>query len=240
MKNPAKYFENNIIGGLNLLEAMREYNVNNIVFSSTCAIYGYPKTLPVSERSPFAPVSVYGESKLMFEKVLDWYDNIFGIKHIALRYFNAAGASLDGLLGESHDPETHIIPLCVNVALGKAKKFTIFGDDYNTTDGTCVRDYIHVLDLASAHLLALEYLLKHNASNEFNLGTGKGYSNKEIIDMVKKVTGVNFEVEMGPRRAGDPDKIYADNTKIKKVLGWQPKYSDLKIIIETSYSFLKK
>lgn len=249
MANPAKYFENNLQGGLNLLEAMVKHEVKKIVFSSTCAIYGYPKRLPVGEEEIKNPVSVYGESKLNFEKILKWYDQIFGIKNICLRYFNACGASLDGKIGEDHNPETHIIPLTMMTALarldsrkarqGKKKKFTIFGDDYKTPDGTNIRDYIHVVDLATAHLKALEYLFKKEKSDCFNVGTGHGYSNREIVAMVKKVSGVDFPVEIGARRPGDPDAIYADNSKIKKVLDWEPKYSDLKTIIETAWRWHK-
>ena len=239
MENPAKYFQNNILGGLNLLEAMRKNNVRRIVFSSTCAIYGYPEKLPVDEEAPQKPVSVYGESKLIFEKILGWYDQIYGIKNVCLRYFNACGASLNGKIGEDHHPETHIIPVAVQVVQGKREFFQLNGNDYPTPDGTCIRDYIHVADLASAHLLALDYLIKKNKSNYFNLGTGRGYSNKEILTMVKKTSGVDFKVMMGPRRAGDPAAIYADNRKIKKVLGWQPKYSDLKTIAKTAWLWHK-
>ena len=239
MEKPAKYFENNILGGLNLLEAMRNFGVKHIVFSSTCAIYGYPQKLPVEEEEEKKPVSVYGESKLAFEKILGWYDQIYGIKNVCLRYFNACGASLDGSLGEDHSPETHIIPVAMQVALGQKEKFTIFGDDYQTSDGTCIRDYIHVLDLAYAHIKALEYLFAGGNSNYFNVGTGKGYSNKEIIEKIKKVSGINFPVEIGPRRQGDPDAIYADNSKIKKILGWEPKYSDLETIIKTAWNWHK-
>jgi len=239
MKEPAKYFENNLQGGLNLLEAMREFKVAKIVFSSTCAIYGYPEKLPVSEEETKKPVSVYGESKLIFERILGWYDQIFKIKNVCLRYFNACGASLDKSIGEDHDPETHIIPVAIKVALGQRNEFTIFGDDYLTKDGTCIRDYIHVADLATAHLKALKYLFKEGKSNYFNVGTGQGYSNKEILAMIKKVSRRNFPVNVGPRRPGDPDEIYADNAKIKEVLGWQPKNSDLGTIIETAWNWHK-
>ena len=254
MKDPAKYFENNLQGGLNLLEAMKAHGVNKIVFSSSCAIYGFPEKLPIVEeenlpagRQGKKPVSVYGESKLMFETILAWYDRLFGIKNVCLRYFNAAGASLDGSIGEDHTPEAHIIPIAMQVALarldsrlarqGQREKFTIFGNDYQTPDGTNVRDYIHVLDLATAHIKALEYLQEKNQSDYFNMGTGQGYSVKEIITMIKKVTGVDFPVEIGPRREGDPDAVYADNSKIKKVLGWEPKYSDLQTIIGTAWNW---
>lgn len=239
MKDPAKYFENNLLGGVNLLQAMKLYGVNKIVFSSSCSQYGYPDKLPVTEDEDKKPVSVYGESKLMFEKILNWYDSLFGIKNVCLRYFNASGASLDGTIGEDHKPETHLIPLVMQTALGQRDKQIIFGDDYKTPDGTNIRDYIHVLDLADAHIKALEYLSKENTSNFFNLGTGKGYSVKEIISTIKSISGVDFKVEIGDRRPGDPDAIYADNTKIKKVLQWEPKYSDLETIIKTAWNWHK-
>jgi len=237
MKQPGEYFKNNILGGVNLLDAMKETDVNAIVFSSTCAIYGFPDELPVTELAPQNPVSVYGESKKMFEKILDWYDQLFAITSVRLRYFNASGAALDGSNGEWHEPETHILPIAIEVAAGKRDHFTIFGDDYNTKDGTNVRDYIHVLDLADAHIKALEYIWKKNKSNAFNLGTGKGYSNKEILDMVKTVSRKEVPVVVGPRREGDPDAIFADNTKAKSELGWKPKYSDLKTIVESAWKW---
>lgn len=240
MNDPYKYFNSNVQGGLNLLEFMKSRDIRNIIFSSTCAIYGYPTTLPVTENENKKPESTYGESKLMFENILQWYDKIYKIKHINLRYFNAAGASLDGDLGEDHDPETHIIPIAINTALGKFSRFNLFGDDYNTPDGTCIRDYIHVLDLASAHIQALEKLINTQKSDYFNLGTGKGHSNREVIDMVKKISGVDFKIETTSRRAGDPDAIYADNTKAKKELGFDPKYSDLETIVKTAYLWHSK
>jgi len=239
MKEPAKYFENNLQGGLNLLQAMRQSQVAKIVFSSSCAIHGYPEKLPVIEDSPKKPVSVYGESKLMFERILSWYDQLFGTKNICLRYFNACGAAMDGSIGEDHNPETHIIPVAMQVVLGIKEKFMIFGDDYKTVDGTCVRDYIHVDDLATAHIQALKYLQEKNQSDYFNIGTGDGYSNKQIIETIKKVSGVDFKVELAPRRQGDPDAIYADNSKAKKVLDWEPKHSQIETIIKTAWQWHK-
>lgn len=236
MQNPKKYFENNILGGVNLLEYMKTQKIPSIVFSSTCAIYGTPEKVPVSENESKKPESVYGESKLTFEKVLHWYDVIFGVKHCNLRYFNACGASLDGMLGEMHTPETHIIPIAIEAAINN-KPFTLFGTDYDTPDGTCIRDYIHVEDLATAHMLALERLEKTKESDFFNLGTGKGYSNREVIDIVKKVSGKDFPVEEKERRPGDPSIIYADNTKAKTVLGWIPEHSGLETIVETAWKF---
>ncbi len=240
MKAPYKYFRNNILGGLNLLEFMRKDNINKIIFSSTCAIFGTPNKIPVSENLEKNPESVYGESKLMFENVLSWYNKIYGIKHINLRYFNAAGASLDGDFGERHDPETHIIPLAIQAALGKIDKFTLFGDDYPTKDGTCIRDYVHVEDLATVHIQALNKLSENNQSDSFNIGTGYGYTNREVIDMVKKVSGVDFSIEISQRRAGDPSEIFAENKKAKEKLGFAPRFSDLETIVKTAWQWHKK
>src|SRR3990167_4136055 len=240
MDDPYKYFHNNIVGGLNLLKFMRVENIPQIIFSSTCAIFGTPNRMPVSEDSEKKPESVYGESKLMFENILSWYSKIYDMKYINLRYFNAAGASLDGNLGENHDPETHIIPLAIQAALGKIDKFTLFGDDYSTKDGTCIRDYIHVEDLATVHIQALNKLGETNQSDSFNIGTGYGYTNKEVIDMVKKVGGVEFPVEVSQRRVGDPSEIFADNKKAKEKLGFVPKYSDLETIVKTAWQWHSK
>jgi len=239
MRNPYKYFFGNVSGGLNLLEFMREKSVKYIIFSSTCAVYGYPQSLPVAENAIKKPESVYGESKLMFETILDWYDKLYGIKHINLRYFNAAGAALDGSLGENHNPETHIIPLAINSAFTNTS-FHLFGTDYKTPDGTCIRDYIHVSDLATVHISALEKLMKTQKSDSYNLGTGKGYSNKEVISMVKKISGVDFPVSIESRRPGDPPVIYADNEKAKKELEFTPHYSDLETIVTSAWKWHKK
>jgi len=240
MDNPHKYFYNNTIGGLNLLKFMREKNIPNIVFSSSCSIFGTPKTMPVSEDLEKHPESVYAESKLMFENILSWYDKIYNIKYINLRYFNAAGAALDGSLGENHNPETHIIPLAIEVALGKRDKFTLFGDDYPTKDGTCIRDYIHVEDLATVHIQALNKLRDNKLSDSFNIGTGNGYTNKEVVEMVKKVSGVDFPVEISQKRPGDPSAIFADNKKARSALGFNPKYSDLETIVKTAWAWHNK
>ncbi len=237
MEKPEKYFINNVYGTLNLLEAMREAKVNKIVFSSTCAVYGQPEKLPIVEEEKKEPESPYGESKLMIEKILSWYGKIYGLHSLSLRYFNAAGAAFDGSIGEDHQPETHLIPLACQVALGKRKKLVINGDDYPTPDGTCIRDYIHVLDLAEIHLLALGRLEKKKKTEAFNVGTGKGYSVKEVAEMVKKTSGINFKAEIGPRRPGDPAQLFADNTKIKKEFSWQPQYSDLKTIVKSAWQW---
>lgn len=238
MKNPYKYFQNNLLGGLNLLEYMQTHKIPYMVFSSTSAIFGTPSSLPVKEDDLKNPESVYGETKYMYERILSWYDKIFGIKSVCLRYFNAAGASLDGKSGENHHPETHIIPIAISKALSNGK-FELFGDDYPTKDGTCIRDYIHVEDLAMAHIQSLDYLKNKNWSNQFNLGVGRGFSNKEIIAMVKKVSGVDFPVIIGSRRKGDAAEVFADNEKSKKELGFNPQYSDLETIVKTAWIWHK-
>lgn len=237
--NPGKYFENNLIGGLNLLEAMRKNKVKKIVFSSSAAVYGEPKRVPIKEDDEKIPTSPYGLSKLQFEQILNAYDLAYGIKSVSLRYFCAAGADPDGEIGENHDPETHIIPLAILTALGKRKKFKIFGNDYKSPDGTGVRDFIHVADLANAHLLSLRYLQKGSESKVFNCGNEKGYSVKEVVDKVKKISGQNFKVEVAPRRAGDPAKLIADSTRLKKELGFKTQYSDLETIVKTAYEWYK-
>lgn len=236
MQDPHKYIRNNIMGGLNLLEYMKDHKIPSIVFSSTAAVFGTPKEVPVKEDAPKMPENVYGDSKYMFERVLSWYDTIFGIKSIVLRYFNAAGAALDGTLGEDHTPETHIIPIAIQKAM-KNETFSFYGEDYPTPDGTCIRDYIHVEDLATAHVHALQYVEKTHQSNDFNLGVGKGYSNKEVVEMVKKVSGVDFPVNIVPRRPGDAAVVFADNTKAKENLGFNPQYSDLETIVKTAYQW---
>lgn len=240
MERPYDYYLNNVIGGLNLLESMREYTCQTIVFSSTCSVYGTPQKLPVSEDAPIRPESVYASSKRMFEEILDWYDELYGVKSIKLRYFNASGATLDGSLGESHRSETHIIPLALEVAEGKRDVFEMYGNDYPTPDGTCIRDYIHVLDLADAHVKAVEYLKDKGNSDIFNLGVGRGYSNREVVQTIEKVTGKKLPIRYADRRAGDPASIFADNTKAKKILGWEPKHSDIETIISSSWRWHQK
>lgn len=240
MKIPDIYYKNNLIGGINLLEAMRKHGCRTIVFSSSCAVYGTPVSLPVSENAPIHPESVYASSKRMFEEILDWYEVLYDIRSIKLRYFNASGATLDGSLGENHDPETHIIPIALDAASGKRSEFELYGDDYDTPDGTCIRDYIHVVDLAQAHVKALDYLAKTHTSEAFNLGVGRGYSNREVITAVEKITGKKLNVIVSPRRPGDPAQIYADNTKARNILGWEPKYSDLETIVETAWKWHTK
>lgn len=239
MQHPEMYFENNFTAALNVLEAMRKNNCNNFIFSSTAAVYGTPKQLPITEDHPKNPESPYGESKYMVEKLLRWLNKIYGINYVALRYFNASGASLDASTGERHAPETHIIPNVIKSVLEK-RPFKLFGDTYDTPDGTCVRDYIHVLDLCEAHILALEKLVKDGGGYAFNVGTGNGYSNKEIVSMVEKVSGTKIETEIVEKREGDPNQLIADPSKIKQELGFAPKYSDLETIIKTAWQWHSK
>lgn len=234
-KTPILYFQRNLRGALNVLEAMEQTGVKFIVLSSTAAVFGNPKQIPISEDSEKIPTNPYGESKLMIEKVLSWCDTAHGIKSVSIRYFNAAGAALDGSVGEDHPNESHLIPLLIKAAQ-KGSKFSVFGNDYDTPDGTCVRDYIHVLDLSTAHTKALKYLADGGESNQFNAGVGVGYSNKQIIDEVEKVTGKKIKVEYAPRREGDSATLVASNEKIKKLLDWSPRYG-LKEIIESAYAW---
>lgn len=239
MIDPLKYFDNNIGGTLNLLKAMRDYNVKNIVFSSTAATYGEPDNIPIMEEDKTFPTNPYGESKLTVEKILKWCDTAYGIKYTALRYFNAAGAHVNGRIGEDHRPESHLIPLILQVALGQRDKIMIFGNDYETNDGTCIRDYIHVQDLANAHLLALDRLRKGNESLICNLGNGKGFSVNEVIETARKVTNHAINAEIAPRRPGDPAILIASSDKAKDILAWKPKYDSLETIIETAWNWHK-
>ncbi len=236
VENPALYYTNNVVGSLNLLKAAVKTGIKKIIFSSTCSVYGNPLEVPISEDEPTKPINPYAESKLVIEKILRDFETAYGLKYVALRYFNAAGADPEGDTGESHDPEPHLIPLVLQTALGKRDKIYIFGDDYDTPDGTCIRDYIHVNDLAKAHYLALIYLSEYKKSEIFNLGTGKGNSVKEIIDTAAKVTGKEIKSEITGRRPGDPAVLVADNSKAKKVLGWQPEFH-LEDIISTAYNW---
>jgi UDP-glucose 4-epimerase len=237
---PAKYWRNNVAAGIELLDAMRTHGVSRLVFSSTCATYGYPDTVPVTEDEPKKPESPYGESKLTFERVLASYAHAYDLRSVSLRYFNAAGARPDGTLGEDHEPETHLIPLVLRVAAGRAPSIKVFGTDYPTPDGTCIRDYIHVDDLASAHLLALTAMGEQGACKAFNLGTGRGYSVREVIEACRTVTGRAIPVEEVARRPGDPAALYADNSKIRRALGWSPVYNDAESIVETAWRWHAK
>ena len=235
---PLMYYNNNVVGTLNVLSAMKECNINNFIFSSTAAVYGN-QNCPVVETMPLAPINPYGRSKAIVEEVLQDCSIAEGLKYIALRYFNVAGADPEGELGETKKDATHLITTCVRTAVGKRDKITIFGTDYPTPDGTCIRDYIHVMDLANAHLLALDYLLSGGESDVFNCGYGEGFSVLDIVNATKNVTGVNFKVEYAKRREGDSPKLIADVTKIKRVLGWKPKYDDIKFIIKTAWEWEK-
>lgn len=237
MERPALYYRTNVIGGLTLLEAMQEAGTQCIVFSSTCAVYGMPAAVPIEETASTNPVNPYGESKLAFERALRWYHDAHGFRTISLRYFNAAGAT-DGC-GERHEPETHLIPLVMDVAAGSRGELTIFGDDYPTRDGTCVRDYIHILDLAEAHILALQALERGDApSNVYNLGCGgDGHSIREVIDCARRVTGRHIPVRIGPRRDGDPPALVASSARITRELGWQPHHQRLEEIIESAWKW---
>jgi UDP-glucose 4-epimerase len=237
--DPAKYYQNNVVASLNLLDAMRASGVKRIVFSSTTATYGTPENIPITEEEPQRPINPYGFAKLVVERALADYAAAYGLGYAALRYFNAAGASADGDLGEDHDPETHLIPIVLDVALGKRPHVTIFGDDYPTPDGTCIRDYIHVDDLGVAHVLALEKL-EAGKGLCLNLGTGRGHSVREVVDACRRVTGHAIPAQIGPRRAGDPPQLVADSRLAERVLGWRPRYTDIESIVRTAWQWHSK
>lgn len=237
VSNPLKYFDNNIYSVIKLLEAMNKHGVKYIVFSSTAATYGEPENTPIQEEDKTFPTNPYGESKLAVEKILKWCDKAYGIKYTALRYFNACGAHVNGKIGEDHNPESHLIPIILQAASGVREKIMIFGDDYNTPDGSCVRDYVHVSDLASAHLLALKRLQNGGDSKIYNLGNGKGFSVKEVVEVARKVTGINIKAELAGRRPGDPGTLIASSEKAIKELGWEPKFNSLETIIETAWKW---
>jgi UDP-glucose 4-epimerase len=235
--DPAKYYQNNVVGTLSLLDSMREHGISNLVFSSTCATYGMPQYIPIDENHPQNPINPYGFSKLAIERILQDYDHAYGLKSIIFRYFNAAGADPEGLLGEDHNPETHLIPLVLQAAGGQRSSVSIFGTDYDTPDGTCIRDYIHVTDLAEAHVLGLEYLWKNQLSEIFNLGNGNGFSVREVVDTVKKLTGNEVTAIECPRRAGDPSALIGSATRAREVLNWQPQYPQLESIIQHAWNW---
>ncbi len=237
MTNPLKYYDNNVNGTKVLLESMIAHNVKKIVFSSTAATYGEPENIPILESDKTCPTNAYGETKLSMEKMMKWTDVAHGLKYVALRYFNACGAHESGQIGEAHAPETHLIPLILQVPLGKREFISIFGEDYDTEDGTCIRDYIHVTDLAQAHILAVKYLLEGNESNTFNLGNGVGFSVKEVIETAKKATGLPIAAKVAERRAGDPARLVASSEKARKVLGWNPEHADLEEIISSAWKW---
>ncbi|OWY65758.1 UDP-glucose 4-epimerase GalE [cyanobacterium TDX16] len=237
---PDKYYRNNVVATLTLLEAMQAASIDKFVFSSTCATYGVPKTVPIPEDHPQSPINPYGATKLMVERILADFDVAYGFKSVCFRYFNAAGADPTGLLGEDHDPETHLIPLVLQTALGKRQSVSIFGTDYDTPDGTCIRDYIHVSDLADAHILGVEYLLQGGDSTIFNLGNGNGFSVREIIDTAKQVTGREIKVVESDRRAGDPPALVGSGEKARKILGWNPQYPKIDKIISHAWNWHQK
>lgn len=239
MTNPLLYFNNNVYGMQILLESMVKHNIKNIVFSSTAAVYGEPKRIPIMEDDETNPTNPYGETKLAMEKMMKWVSKANGINYISLRYFNVAGSLGDGSIGEDHYPETHLIPLILQVPLNKREFITVFGDNYDTEDGTCIRDYIHVIDLADAHIKAVEYLESGKGSNIFNLGNGVGFSVKEMITATEQVTNEDIKVVLGERRAGDPAKLVASSEKARTLLGWTPKYTNVKDIISTAWTWHK-
>ena len=237
MTNPLKYYDNNVNGTKVLLQSMVAHGLNKIVFSSTAATYGEPEKVPILETDKTEPTNAYGETKLSMEKMFKWTDRAHGLKYVSLRYFNACGAHVSGEIGEAHKPETHLIPLILQVPLGQREAISIYGDDYPTKDGTCIRDYIHVTDLAQAHILAVDYLMKGNESNIFNLGNGVGFTVNEVIETARKVTGHPIPAVITPRRAGDPAQLIASSEKAKTVLGWKPEHADLEEIISTAWKW---
>ncbi|MBE4910547.1 UDP-glucose 4-epimerase GalE [Bacillus luteolus] len=237
MSDPLKYYENNVYGTLCLLKAMNNHDVRKIVFSSTAATYGDPVEIPIVETTPTTPTNPYGETKLAVEKMMKWSEQAYGMKYVILRYFNVAGAHLEMDIGEDHSPETHLIPLVLQVALGQREKIMIFGDDYETHDGTCIRDYIHVTDLVAAHILAMERLRNKGESGIYNLGNGNGYSVKEVIETARKVTGIDIPAEVAPRRQGDPAKLVASSAKAEQELGWKPRFVSIEQMIESAWKW---
>ncbi|MBK7105744.1 MAG: UDP-glucose 4-epimerase GalE [Ignavibacteriae bacterium] len=238
VENPSQYYENNVVGSYNLLKACLQNNVKKFVFSSTCSLYGNPEIIPISENQKTNPINPYAQTKLMIENMLKDFNNSYGLKYVTLRYFNAAGADFSGEIGESHNPEPHLIPIVLNTALGLREKVLIFGDDYETKDGTCIRDYIHINDLGDAHFKAIEYLKSNEKSNIFNLGTGEGNSVKEIIHSAERITKLKINYEIVERREGDPAILVADNKKSKEILGWNPKYK-LDEILSSAFTWHK-
>lgn len=238
--DPGKYYSNNVAATISLFEMMRKHNVLNLIFSSTCATYGEPSEIPITEKHPQFPINPYGRSKIFIEQILNDYQNAYGLNYISLRYFNAAGADPDGELGEDHNPETHLIPLVLQTALGQREAINIFGNDYPTKDGTCIRDYIHVTDLAQAHLLAMEDLFNSGNGGIYNLGNGEGYSVKQVIETARKVTGKEIQSKIGSRRQGDPSRLIGSGDKARNILGWRPQHTELESIIETAWRWHKE
>lgn len=238
--NPGKYYRNNVAGSLNLLEALRDHGIDRFVFSSTCATYGMPDVVPIPENHAQRPINPYGSSKLMIERMLRDFDVAHGLRSISLRYFNAAGADPEAETGEVHDPETHLIPLVLDAAAGRRPEIVVYGDDYDTPDGTCIRDYVHVADLADAHVLALSALEGGAGTDAYNVGNGRGYSVREVIDTARTVTGGNIPARIGERRPGDPPRLVADAGRIREELGWQPRHPDLTDMIDTAWRWHRR
>ncbi|MFA8343952.1 MAG: UDP-glucose 4-epimerase GalE [Rhodothermaceae bacterium] len=236
VENPQMYYSNNVIGSINLISAAKNNNIRNFVFSSTCSLYGNPETVPISEKEKLNPINPYAQTKLIIEKALADFSSVYNFNYVALRYFNAAGADPEGAIGESHDPEPHLIPIILQTALGKREKIFIFGNDYKTPDGSCVRDYIHVSDLAQAHMAAIQFLSEEKRSEIINLGTGNGYSVKEIINSAREITGKEIKAEVAERRAGDPAILVAENSKAEAILGWKPEF-DLTDILKSAWKW---
>ena len=240
VKDPAKYYRNNVVNTLNLLEAMVRHKVGRFIFSSTAAIFGEPQRVPIDEDHPKQPVNPYGASKWMIERVLADFGHAYGLKSVCLRYFNACGADPEGRIGERHDPETHLIPLLLQVASGRRPNISVFGRDYPTPDGTCIRDYIHIEDLCTAHLLAVDHLVAGGDSRAFNLGNGTGFSVQEVLETVRRVTGHPIPVNDGPRREGDPARLVADSARVRQAFGWTPRYADLDLIVRHAWAWEQK
>lgn len=240
VQNPEKYYRNNVFNTLNLLDAMRAHGINKFIFSSTAATYGEPRNIPIDESHPQLPINPYGRTKLMVEHALGDYDRAYGFKSVCLRYFNAAGADPEGQLGERHEPETHLIPLVLQVCSGRKSHIDVYGRNYDTADGTCIRDYIHINDLCSAHWLALQSLMAGGQSRAYNLGNGQGFSVQEVIDTAVRVTGIQVKVQYAHRRDGDPASLVADATQIRQDLGWQPQYADLTTIVQHAWAWEQK
>jgi UDP-glucose 4-epimerase len=237
MVDAGRFFANNTGNAIHVLNAMVRHDVKLLVFSSTAAVYGNPQRIPVVETDPTVPVNTYGETKLLVERMLPWYDTVHGLRSVTLRYFNATGAALDGSMGQDHNPATHLITVAIETALGKHPVFKLFGDDYPTPDGTCIRDYIHVVDLATAHIAALDHLANGGASDVFNIGSGYGTSNLEVLETVKRVSGVDFPVEIAPQRPGDPAALVADASKLRNTTGWQSRLSDPDTIVGSAWAW---
>jgi UDP-glucose 4-epimerase len=237
MEDAARFFQNNTANAVNLLNATVRHGVGRLVFSSTAGVYGKPARVPIKESDPAIPINVYAESKLLVERMLPWYETVHGLRSVALRYFNAAGAALDGSMGQDHQPPSHLLTVAINAASGKKTPLVLNGDDYPTPDGTCIRDYIHVLDLAMAHVVALDYLAGGGTFDIFNVGSGRGYSNWDVINTLKRISGVDFPVVIGPRRPGDPAELVADSTKLQGQLGWKPECSELETIVSSAWEW---